>query len=304
MRIDEADARQEPGGRARRPRTAKPRIAEKVIVRSNGMVTYVGKDIANQFWKFGLLGIDPDNPTDRLRQVGCRGGKHSTLRRRHGLPRHQPRFEWIVDGECLPESSSEQTIRLTTLAPSQNHACQLHLRVYDSSTNRMAGEKSALISITKTAAVRSVTPPDVPPVLVPVPPDKQGSRAMLLVDAWPVIDPRADGAPIEGKVKGVEFKRHRVALYTWTGDGWSLQDMKPIDQTTGGWSGVAKFGSSYAALLVTDSFTPGTKIEEAAGSRWGNCSFAEVQLSAKEEHKGDVIMKNNDYRLQAAWSAS
>ena len=31
---------------------------EKVIVRSNGTVTYVGKDIAYQFWKFGLLGID------------------------------------------------------------------------------------------------------------------------------------------------------------------------------------------------------------------------------------------------------
>jgi arginyl-tRNA synthetase len=31
---------------------------EKVIVRSNGTVTYVGKDLANQFWKFGLLGID------------------------------------------------------------------------------------------------------------------------------------------------------------------------------------------------------------------------------------------------------
>ena len=35
---------------------ANPR--EKVIVRSNGTVTYVGKDIANQFWKFGLLGKD------------------------------------------------------------------------------------------------------------------------------------------------------------------------------------------------------------------------------------------------------
>ena len=31
---------------------------EKVIVRSNGVVTYVGKDIANQLWKFGLLGRD------------------------------------------------------------------------------------------------------------------------------------------------------------------------------------------------------------------------------------------------------
>ena len=31
---------------------------EKVIVRSNGIVTYVGKDIAYQFWKLGLLGKD------------------------------------------------------------------------------------------------------------------------------------------------------------------------------------------------------------------------------------------------------
>ncbi len=31
---------------------------EKVIVRSNGTVTYVGKDIAYQFWKLGLLGKD------------------------------------------------------------------------------------------------------------------------------------------------------------------------------------------------------------------------------------------------------
>jgi arginyl-tRNA synthetase len=30
----------------------------KVIVRSNGTVTYVGKDIAYQLWKFGLLGTD------------------------------------------------------------------------------------------------------------------------------------------------------------------------------------------------------------------------------------------------------
>jgi len=31
---------------------------EKVIVRSNGTVTYVGKDMAYQFWKFGVLGED------------------------------------------------------------------------------------------------------------------------------------------------------------------------------------------------------------------------------------------------------
>jgi arginyl-tRNA synthetase len=35
-----------------------PEEREKVIVRSNGVVTYVGKDIAYQFWKLGLLGRD------------------------------------------------------------------------------------------------------------------------------------------------------------------------------------------------------------------------------------------------------
>ncbi len=43
----------------------------KIIVRSNGTVTYVGKDIAYQLWKFGLLGKDfhyrkwPDPPNGR-----------------------------------------------------------------------------------------------------------------------------------------------------------------------------------------------------------------------------------------------
>ena len=33
-------------------------LLDKIIVRSNGTVTYVGKDIAYQLWKFGLLGKD------------------------------------------------------------------------------------------------------------------------------------------------------------------------------------------------------------------------------------------------------
>jgi arginyl-tRNA synthetase len=35
-----------------------PEDDEKIIVRSDGTVTYVGKDIAYQLWKFGLLGLD------------------------------------------------------------------------------------------------------------------------------------------------------------------------------------------------------------------------------------------------------
>jgi arginyl-tRNA synthetase len=50
---------------------APPEDRAKVIVRSNGTVTYVGKDIAYQLWKFGLLGKDflytkwPNPPGDK-----------------------------------------------------------------------------------------------------------------------------------------------------------------------------------------------------------------------------------------------
>ena len=58
MRIDEGAAEGgDEGGDAAEPEQ-EGESREKVIVRSNGVVTYVGKDMANQFWKFGLLGRD------------------------------------------------------------------------------------------------------------------------------------------------------------------------------------------------------------------------------------------------------
>jgi len=58
MKIDEHEAQDDraaPGGDVEHQDEEE---REKVIVRSNGTVTYVGKDIAYQFWKFGLLGRD------------------------------------------------------------------------------------------------------------------------------------------------------------------------------------------------------------------------------------------------------
>jgi len=52
--------------------TSSPEDQAKIIVRSNGTVTYVGKDIAYQLWKFGLLGKDfhyrkwPDPPDAKV----------------------------------------------------------------------------------------------------------------------------------------------------------------------------------------------------------------------------------------------
>jgi len=61
MRIEEGNASaeaDESSAKASAERSPDDESREKVIVRSNGVVTYVGKDIANQFWKFGLLGRD------------------------------------------------------------------------------------------------------------------------------------------------------------------------------------------------------------------------------------------------------
>jgi len=43
---------------APRPPMARQTKMQRLIVRSNGTVTYVGKDIAYHLWKFGLLGKD------------------------------------------------------------------------------------------------------------------------------------------------------------------------------------------------------------------------------------------------------
>ncbi|MFZ3200648.1 MAG: arginine--tRNA ligase [Candidatus Acidiferrales bacterium] len=50
--------REEPDGTEDSPEEPPEEAEAKIIVRSNGTVTYVGKDIAYHLWKFGLLGRD------------------------------------------------------------------------------------------------------------------------------------------------------------------------------------------------------------------------------------------------------
>ncbi len=57
MKIDDEPAAEAPADADETTGEA-PEDREKVIVRSNGTVTYVGKDMAYQFWKSGLLGHD------------------------------------------------------------------------------------------------------------------------------------------------------------------------------------------------------------------------------------------------------
>jgi arginyl-tRNA synthetase len=55
---DKADEPEAAAGAAEKPEEPAEEAEAKIIVRSNGTVTYVGKDIANHLWKFGLLPKD------------------------------------------------------------------------------------------------------------------------------------------------------------------------------------------------------------------------------------------------------
>ena len=92
---------------------------EKVIVRSNGTVTYVGKDIAYQFWKLGLLGRDFyycrfGTRTNGERPVvdfpDTRGCFASAIRpRRRDLQRH--RCAAVVSSEASEAGASDPRLR-------------------------------------------------------------------------------------------------------------------------------------------------------------------------------------------------
>ncbi len=78
----------------------------KIIVRSNGTVTYVGKDIAYHLWKFGLLGMDfgyvpfyeyPDGHTVWRTTVRGGGGKGSGGEKGSGV--------WSQESEAKAEDS-------------------------------------------------------------------------------------------------------------------------------------------------------------------------------------------------------
>jgi arginyl-tRNA synthetase len=58
MRIEDEGPEADGDEAATETETSEDEPREKVIVRSDGTVTYVGKDMAYQLWKFGLLGKD------------------------------------------------------------------------------------------------------------------------------------------------------------------------------------------------------------------------------------------------------
>ncbi len=78
------------------------------------------------------------------------------------------------------------------------------------------------------------------------------SPASLRVDGWPKWNDhiKQDSTVVTGAVGGIDFADCRVALYTWSGSGWSFYLAVNPDPNNGRWSSSLKFAPSYAAILV------------------------------------------------------
>ena len=107
MAIEET-GRQIPNPKTQIPRRTPKEEREKVIVRSNGVVTYVGKDIAYQFWKLGLLGRDfqyrifadgPDGPL--WATCSADGEKRPSPLWRRGVRLQRDRRPAVVPAEAV-----------------------------------------------------------------------------------------------------------------------------------------------------------------------------------------------------------
>lgn len=181
-----------------------------------------------------------------------------------GYPPETADYMWAADGDCAADRPSGQAILLTTPARSVSLACTLRLTVRDMSSGRLVGAPAELTIPIQKSTDAQVEPPENQAPLRPQPPGKAADKKLpqagvrLEILTWPDWSERelADGAPVQGRAVGTDLNLYKVAVYSLTVTGWSLQGVTAIDPTTGKWNVVARFASSYAAILVKQSFDP------------------------------------------------
>jgi len=74
---------------------------------------------------------------------------------------------------------------------------------------------------------------------------------------------------ISGSARGVDYAKHKIVIYAFAGGTWWVQPtianpFTDID-TAGKWETDTHLGSSYAALLVKDSFKPSATLGALPG---------------------------------------
>ena len=101
------------------------KLRTKVIVRSDGTVTYIGKDIAYQFWKFGLLGMDfRYRPYGRQRSGRLLWATGATEERGEIVPPTFGRAGAVYNVIDTRQSYLQQLLRQALTAIQQPHAAK------------------------------------------------------------------------------------------------------------------------------------------------------------------------------------
>jgi hypothetical protein len=73
-------------------------------------------------------------------------------------------------------------------------------------------------------------------------------------------------APIGGTAAGVDFSKHKVVIYAFAGGTWWVQPTtaSPLTKVDarGNWQTITHLGSTYAAMLVKQSYRPTATTDE------------------------------------------
>ncbi len=103
--------------------------ADKILVRSNGTVTYTGKDIAYQMWKLGLLGLDfyyklfhkyPDG-----KQVWITAAENSESQNVPAFGSNEAVYNVIDSRQSYPQEVVKKGV--ATIFPERGEAASVHL---------------------------------------------------------------------------------------------------------------------------------------------------------------------------------
>jgi arginyl-tRNA synthetase len=114
MKAEEGGADGETGGEGE---TESEHDADKIIVRSNGTVTYTGKDIAYHLWKLGKLGLDfhyrPLRKDHRGREVWITTGDQGAAGAEHPSFGNGTAFLNVIDvGQSYPQANVKRGVMM------------------------------------------------------------------------------------------------------------------------------------------------------------------------------------------------
>lgn len=103
--------------------------ADKILVRSNGTVTYTGKDIAYQMWKLGLLGLDffykLFQRYDDGKEVWITSGEDSQSENVPGFGNNETVYNVIDSRQSYPQEIVKKGV--ATIFPEKGEAASVHL---------------------------------------------------------------------------------------------------------------------------------------------------------------------------------